>query len=92
MEEESWRECQIKLAKSNINILNIEWRDNREECNVYYEFSYHPKPGKINWHKTVVEIYGVWDDKFSKRRPVYYEEIAEELLKSVLVLRKELEV
>ena len=91
MEENSWRECQVKLAKSNINILNIEWRSGREECSVYYEFSYHPRPGKINWHKTVVELYGEWDDVLEMRRNVLYEDISDTLLSVVLQLRKELE-
>lgn len=44
MDEMSWR---ARLAKSNINILNIQ--DNK----VFVEFTYHPKPGVFKWCKTV---------------------------------------
>ena len=49
----SWR---AKLAKSNINILDIH--DNT----VFLEFTYHPKPGTFKWCKTFFTIPGnCWD-------------------------------
>lgn len=47
MDELSWR---AKLAKSNINILNIDghrW---------YFEFMYRPRPGQIKWSKTWADV------------------------------------
>lgn len=48
MEEElSWR---ARLARKNINILNIDgyrW---------YYEFMYHPYPGQTKWCKTFLDV------------------------------------
>lgn len=91
MDELSWR---ARLAKSNINILNITWSSNRESADVFYEFMYHPKYGQTKWCKTVtpveseeVEISeGVWE-----RFMLTGEEIADALSKEVLSLRKELE-
>lgn len=68
----SWR---AKLAKSNINILNID--DERW----YYEFMYHPKYGQTKWCKTYM-------DSKRGRDP---EAVARELQTTVLGLRKELE-
>ncbi len=74
MEENlSWR---AKLAKSNINILNID--DQRW----FYEFMYHPRAGQTKWCKTYYETYGV------ERDPKW---IAGDIEKAVLALRKELE-
>ena len=39
----SWR---AKLAKANINILDIH------DCTIFVEFTYHPKPGVFKWCKT----------------------------------------
>ena len=72
MDEMSWR---ARLAKSNINILDIH--DNM----VFIEFTYHPKPGVFKWCKTAyafAEGTRVWD-------------LADWVLKEVLALRKELE-
>ena len=94
MEELSWR---AKLAKSNINILNVTpsyW---------VYEFTYHPKPGTFKWCKTVHEVKPTattpanvkdlfledWT-KLPITRPSY-EEIAKDILEEALALRKELE-
>ena len=72
MDEMSWR---ARLARSNINILNID--DERW----YYEFMYHPRPGQVKWCKTYM------DCKMG-RDP---EAVARELEGAVLSLRKELE-
>lgn len=47
MDEISWR---VRLAKSNINILNTDGR------RWYYEFMYHPKPGQTKWCKTYFDV------------------------------------
>lgn len=72
MDALSWR---ARLAKSNINILNID--DERW----YYEFMYHPYHGQTKWSKTFLETH-------SGRNP---EDVAKELEREVLKLRKELE-
>lgn len=82
MEEKtiSWR---AKLAKSNINILDL--RDNK----VFLEFTYHPRPGTFKWCKTYFRA--------PYRRPELGEEslssedLAAYILEQVLTLRKELE-
>lgn len=53
MEEKdlSWR---AKLAKANINILNLDG----DLVNI--EFTYHPKPGVFKWCKTVYVL--KWDN------------------------------
>ena len=88
MDELSWR---ARLAKSNINILNID------EVRWYYEFMYHPRPGQTKWCKTYYEVPSEmvvpkdapWDwFKLHENDP---EKIAEMLQKEVLSLRKELE-
>lgn len=72
MEELSWR---ARLARSNINILNID------EQRWYYEFMYHPRYGQTKWCKTFLEAP-------LGRDPEY---VATELEREVLTLRKELE-
>ena len=72
MDEMSWR---ARLARSNINILNID--DERW----YYEFMYHPYQGSTKWCKTFLETH-------QGRDP---EAVAAELEREVLRLRKELE-
>lgn len=72
MDELSWR---AKLAKSNINILDI--KDNR----IFLEFTYHPKPGTFKWCKTVFSLVGIGT----------IEEQVGNILNKVLELRKELE-
>lgn len=72
MDEMSWR---ARLAKSNINILNID------EGRWYYEFMYHPRPGQTKWCKTFYET----------KRGRDPECISQEIKDEVLKLRKELE-
>ena len=87
MDELSWR---ARLAKSNINILNID--DDRW----YYEFMYHPRPGQTKWCKTFHTLdldggelnYSHLCNSFSMGSP---ELIAKNILSEVLKLRKELE-
>lgn len=50
MEELSW---QAKLARSNINILDIH------DSLIFLEFTYHPKPGTFKWVKTVLPFSSV---------------------------------
>lgn len=68
----SWR---AKLAKSNINILDVH-----DDC-VFIEFTYHPKPGVFKWCKTM----------FPYEDGVRMDSLAEGVLDRVLELRKELE-
>lgn len=72
MDEMSW---QARLARNNINILNID--DERW----YYEFMYHPYPGQTKWCKTFLLVK-------QGRAP---EVVAQELEGAVLSLRRELE-
>lgn len=85
----SWR---AKLAKSNINILNID------EDRWYYEFMYRPRPGQVKWSKTFYEPkVGSWRIDMDKKEFVECEPeyspsiIAAKILEEVLKLRKELE-
>lgn len=88
MDELSWR---ARLAKSNINILNID------NSRWYYEFMYHPKPGQTKWCKTYYEIpmkTVIPDDDpvmWYKELEKDAEKIAEDIRRKVLDLRKELE-
>ena len=83
MEEKnlSWR---ARLAKSNINILDIH--DNY----VFLEFTYHPKPGIFKWCKTYFYIPdNCWSDG-----GLYPEEdgsFGRHIEAEVLSLREELE-
>lgn len=72
MDEMSWR---ARLARSNINILNID--DERW----YYEFMYHPYPGQTKWCKTFYETH-------NGRNP---EDVAYDINLEVAKLRRELE-
>lgn len=72
MDDTSWR---ARLAKSNINILDIH--DNM----VFMEFTYHPKAGTFKWCKTVYPFV----------TGMKVEDLAESLQEEVLELRKELE-
>ena len=85
MDEMSWR---ARLAKSNINILNID------EDRWYYEFMYHPKPGQTKWCKTFYEV-NIKGLEFSPTGSIIHmessEKIAGNILSEVLKLRKELE-
>jgi hypothetical protein len=87
MDEMSWR---ARLAKSNINILNID--DERW----YYEFMYHPKYGQTKWCKTYYKVPKNVD--VPEADPVQWiktapneEDIASYIQSEVLKLRKELE-
>lgn len=86
MDELSWR---ARLAKSNINILNID--DERW----YYEFMYHPRPGQTKWCKTYYKLIDGIDTNYSQVTQKFYmcdpEVIANNVLKDALSLRKELE-
>lgn len=68
----SW---QARLARANINILNID------EERWYYEFMYHPRPGQTKWCKTFYETH-------QGRDP---EAVASDIQREALRLRKELE-
>lgn len=72
MDEMSW---QARLARNNINILNVD--DERW----YYEFMYHPYPGSTKWCKTFYETH-------SGRDP---EDVACDINLEVAKLRRELE-
>lgn len=75
----SWR---AKLAKSNINILQLTLL-NTPDGVVYrwgFEFTYHPKPGTFKWCKTFVDV----NESDS-------EKAGEAILNMALDLRKELE-
>lgn len=86
MDGMSWR---AKLAKSNINILNID------EDRWYYEFMYHPRPGQTKWCKTYYTLREGVDTNYSRLTNKSYmgdpETIANNVMKEVLSLRKELE-
>lgn len=72
MDDTSWR---ARLAKSNINILDIH------DGMVFMEFTYHPKAGVFKWCKTV----------FAFKDGMHVEDLADKLMDEVLILRKELE-
>lgn len=72
MDDTSWR---ARLAKSNINILDIH------DGMVFLEFTYHPKAGVFKWCKTV----------YAFKEGVNVEDLADKLMDEVLILRRELE-
>lgn len=78
----SWR---ARLAKSNINILDVH--DNY----IFLEFTYHPRPGTFKWCKTYFEL----DYPLSEAGDEEYHDFenlnATYILEQVLALRKELE-
>ena len=91
MDEMSWR---AKLAKSNINILNIVRLGDDRSLDVFFEFMYHPKPGQTKWCKTVLTVLGQEAELGEgewERLPVTGDDIVRELQSEVLSLRKELE-
>ena len=91
MDELSW---QAKLAKSNINILNIDLSEHKSTATVYYEFMYRPRPGQIKWCKTFTDVHGrLYKDKDSGEfyLPIEGDDIYRKLSKEALSLRKELE-
>lgn len=74
-EQLSWR---ARLAKSNINITNIDY----DHQTVYFDFSYRPYPGAAQrWSKSFA-----WYEE-----PVDWSHFADALRLKVLELRKELE-
>lgn len=85
-EDLSWR---AKLARSNINILNID------EGRWYYEFMYHPRPGQTKWCKTFYSLDDGGDRYYlSTTHSCVHEapeRIAEHVMADALRLRKELE-
>lgn len=95
-EDLSWR---AKLAKSNINILNISLvRTPQVIVNRWFvEFTYHPKPGVFKWCKTYIDIEPVYDTYAAlnednlEEAELTPDEIAQKILDKVLELRKELE-
>lgn len=95
----SWR---ARLAKSNINILNIEFEDEmHSSAVVYYEFMYHPYRGSTKWSKTFTEVRGQAIEQKTLPtcetqiilgyRPITFDDIGVKLSAEVLRLRKELE-
>lgn len=75
MDEKSWR---ARLAKSNINVINID----KENKILYLEFSYRSAPGRPpRWAKTFCHY----------RTPLYWTKAADEIREHILELRKELE-
>lgn len=68
----SWR---ARLAKSNINILDMH------DGIVFFEFTYHPKPGIFKWCKTMMPLQGMANNN----------DLADGVTDEVLKLRKELE-
>lgn len=72
MDELSWR---ARLAKKNINILNID------DEHWYYEFMYHPYNGSTKWCKTFLLV----------KPEDAPEVVAQRLEAAVLSLRRELE-
>lgn len=97
MDETSW---QVKLAKSNINITNVQFNPNHKTCTICYEFPYHPKPGQVKWLKTANEFFkgkasieGL-EEIMNNGLPMVYlgDDIANSILKNVLEIRKSLEV
>ena len=91
MDEMSWR---AKLAKSNINILNIAWNDDNTIADVFFEFMYRPYNGQIKWCKTWVQVAGEVVADSSDReyqKEVSGDDICRTLKNEALKLRKELE-
>ena len=78
MDGMSW---QARLAKKNINILNID----KERW--FYEFMYHPKQGVTKWCKTYYKLPWTWENGTEVNPDIISKGIEEE----VLELRKELE-
>lgn len=92
----SWR---ARLAKSNINILNIALvKTDQGIVNRWFvEFTYHPKPGTFKWCKTYIDIepvydtYSALDEGGLRQIEINPDKIAGIILDKVLALRKELE-
>lgn len=96
MEENlSWR---ARLAKSNINILNITLvkTDHGIINRWFVEFTYHPKPGIFKWCKTYIDIPPKLEDDENNPLAWRYvdqtgDDMAQTIMDRVLELRKELE-
>lgn len=96
MEENlSWR---ARLAKANINILNITlMKTDHGVINRWFvEFTYHPKPGTFKWCKTYIDIPQKRED--DENNPLAWkfvdwsaEDMAQMVMDKVLAIRKELE-
>lgn len=86
----SWR---AKLARSNINILNLTWNKDNTIVDVFFEFMYRPYNGQIKWCKTWIQVPGrvVVGCADEWQEPVTGEDIANTLREETLRLRKELE-
>lgn len=76
----SWR---ARLARNNINILNADGR------RWYYEFMYHPYAGSTKWCKTYFDL--PWTQAGEEDYEYFEQMNAEELMKEVSKLRRELE-
>lgn len=92
MDESQTLSWQASLAKKNINILNID----HDTQTWFYEFMYHPRPGQTKWCKTFFcNPIKQKIDNNGHRVTVFTfgtaSEIAAEIMKEVLELRKELE-
>ena len=91
----SWR---AKLAKSNINILNITL-ENTPHGTIqrwFFEFTYHPQPGTFKWCKTYIDIpQKVEHDEDNPLAWRYVDQPVDDMVQTimdkVLELRKELE-
>ena len=96
MEENlSWR---ARLAKANINILNITLvkTDHGVINRWFVEFTYHPKPGTFKWCKTYIDISP--EIEYDEEDPVKWsykstsaDDMAQMVMGTVLAMRKELE-
>lgn len=91
----SWR---AQLARSNINILNIVWSDDKMTAEIFFEFMYRPYNGSIKWCKTWAPVAGRLvpnpDDPDGieyNQMEVSGDDICEALRRVTLKLRKELE-
>ena len=78
----SWR---ARLAKSNINILDVH------DDYIFLEFTYHPRPGTFKWCKTYFELDAPLSQAGDDEYEDYEEMNASDILDKVLALRKELE-
>lgn len=79
MDEKKRLSWQARLARSNINILDIAQTDSGERW--FYEFMYHPRPGQTKWSKTFLTV----------PSNSALDKVATSIEERVLELRKELE-
>lgn len=91
----SWR---AQLARSNINILNVNWSDDKMTAVVFFEFMYRPYNGSIKWCKTWTPVAGKLVPNPNDPDGIEYDQmevsgddVCEELRRVTLELRKELE-